>query len=69
MLGLEPGADEAAIRAAHKRLLSLVHPDRSGSPYLTKKVNQARDALLGPAREWPPAQEDAGRRKNRLAKR
>jgi len=69
VLGLDPGADEAAIRAAHKRLLSLVHPDHSGSPYLTKKVNEARDALLGPAREWPPAQEGAGRRKSRLAKR
>ena len=31
VLGLEPGADEAAIRAARKRLLGLVHPDRGGS--------------------------------------
>src|SRR5882672_2896349 len=55
VLGLERGADEAAIRAAHKRLLGLVHPDHSGSAYLAKKVQQARDTLLAPAREWETA--------------
>lgn len=53
VLGLAPGADEAAIRAAHRRLASLVHPDHSGSTYLMAKVDQARDTLLRPAREWP----------------
>src|SRR3990167_4809690 len=45
VLGLGPGADEAAIRAAHRRLASLVHPDHSGSTYFAKKVDQARDTL------------------------
>jgi len=49
VLGLEPGADEAEIRAAHKRLLRLVHPDRGGSAYLARRVYQARDALLDPS--------------------
>jgi hypothetical protein len=53
VLGLAPGADEAAIRAAHRRLSSLVHPDHSGSTYFMNKVDQARDTLLRPAREWP----------------
>ena len=53
VLGLAPGADEAAIRAAHRRLASLVHPDHTGSTYLMNKVDQARDALLRPTREWP----------------
>jgi hypothetical protein len=53
VLGLAPGADEAAIRAAHRRLASLVHPDHSGTTYLMNKVDQARDTLLRPAREWP----------------
>lgn len=53
ILGLAPGADEAAVRAAHRRLASLVHPDHSGSTYFLKKVDQARDTLLRPAREWP----------------
>lgn len=51
VLGLEPGAEEDEIRAAHKRLLRLVHPDQGGSAYLAKRVYQARDALLGPARK------------------
>jgi hypothetical protein len=46
VLGLEPGAEEAEIRAAHKRLLRLVHPDRGGSAYLARRVYEARDALL-----------------------
>ena len=52
VLGLERDADEAAIRAAHKRLLALVHPDRSGSAWLARKVQQARDTLVAPTREW-----------------
>ena len=65
VLGLESDADEAAIRAAHKRLLALVHPDRSGSAYLANKVQQARDTLLAPSRAW--LENSAPR--NRAAKR
>lgn len=50
VLGLEPGADEDDIRAAHKRLLRLVHPDRGGSAYLARRIYQARDTLLGEPR-------------------
>lgn len=51
VLGLEPGADDSEIRAAHKRLLRLVHPDRGGSAYLARRVYQARDTLLEPPRK------------------
>lgn len=51
VLGLEPGADESEIRAAHKRLLRLVHPDRGGSAYLARRVYQARDILLERSRK------------------
>lgn len=46
ILGVEAGADEATIRAAHRRLVSGVHPDRGGSAELTRRVNAARDLLL-----------------------
>ena len=51
VLGLEPGADEAEIRAAHKRLLRLVHPDHGSSAYLATRVYQARDTLLDRSRK------------------
>lgn len=46
VLGLEPGADEEAIRAAHRRLMSRLHPDHGGSEFLARQLNQARDVLL-----------------------
>jgi hypothetical protein len=69
VLGLDAGADEAAIRAAHKRLLGLVHPDHSGSAYLAKKVEQARDTLLTPSREWLSSSGETAGPRNRAAKR
>jgi CysZ protein len=43
-VGADANADE--IRAAHRRLVAAVHPDRGGSAELTRRVNAARDALL-----------------------
>ena len=46
ILGLQPGADEEAIKAAHHRLMKQLHPDHGGTDYLAAQLNRARDVLL-----------------------
>jgi hypothetical protein len=46
ILGLQPDADEEAIKAAHHRLMKQLHPDHGGSDYFAAKLNRARDVLL-----------------------
>lgn len=58
VLGLRRGAKTVEIRAAHRRLSQLVHPDRGGTNYLSAKISRARDVLLAEApKRAQPAKE------------
>ena len=46
VLGVGVDADEAEIRAAHRRCIASAHPDRGGSADAAARVNAARDVLL-----------------------
>jgi DnaJ homolog subfamily C member 19 len=46
VLGVGRDADAEMIRAAHRRLVAAVHPDKGGSAELTRRINAARDTLL-----------------------
>jgi hypothetical protein len=46
ILGLAPGADDEAIKAAHHRLMKQLHPDHGGTDYFAAKLNRARDVLF-----------------------
>jgi hypothetical protein len=46
VLGVDRGASEAEIRAAHGRISAVVDPAQGGSPYLAIKVDQAKEVLV-----------------------
>jgi hypothetical protein len=69
VLGVDRGASEAEIRAAHGRISAVVDPAQGGSPYLAIKVDQAKEVLVRPlgARSAnspvkPPRKRSAARR-------
>ncbi|WP_313802790.1 molecular chaperone DnaJ [Sphingobium sp.] len=53
LLGVGPDADALAIRAAHRRLIASVHPDRGGTEALAAQINAARDLLIKEAAHRP----------------
>lgn len=47
LLGVRESATREDIVEAHRRLISMVHPDRGGTSDLVHEANAARDVLLG----------------------
>jgi len=47
ILGVAVDESQDGVRAAHKRLMQKIHPDRGGSDALAKQINMAKDVLLG----------------------
>ena len=45
-LGLAPGASEAEVKAAWRRLVSLWHPDRNSSASAVQKMQRLNEALF-----------------------
>ena len=47
ILGLKKGASRKEIIDKYQELMKKNHPDKGGSDWITKKLNKARDILLG----------------------
>jgi hypothetical protein len=46
ILGVGEDATAAEVRAAHKRLMRMAHPDKGGTTGLASQLNAARERLL-----------------------
>ncbi|MFN0022260.1 MAG: hypothetical protein ACKVS5_00010 [Parvularculaceae bacterium] len=46
ILGVGLDASDDDIRAAHKKLIGQLHPDKGGTDYLAAKINDARRVML-----------------------
>ena len=47
LLGVGPGASDAEVQSAWRRLMARAHPDQGGTEGLAARLNAARDRLLG----------------------
>mmetsp|Transcript_12314 Transcript_12314/g.21980 ORF Transcript_12314/g.21980 Transcript_12314/m.21980 type:complete len:190 (+) Transcript_12314:254-823(+) len=47
ILGIRESAPRDKVRDAHRRLALLNHPDTGGSTFVSSKINEAKDILLG----------------------
>ncbi|XP_032681563.1 mitochondrial import inner membrane translocase subunit TIM14 isoform X2 [Odontomachus brunneus] len=45
ILGVSPTAGKIKVKEQFKKVMSVNHPDRGGSPYIAAKINEAKDML------------------------
>jgi hypothetical protein len=69
VLGVDRGATEAEIRAAHGRISAVVDPAQGGSPYLAIKVDQAKEVLVRAAGPQSASAPPRAPRKRGVARR
>ena len=53
ILGVAPDASADEIKAAHHELMLKHHPDKGGSPWFARRINEARDLLLSAFEDNP----------------
>lgn len=46
ILGVPADASDDDVRAAHRKLIGQLHPDKGGTDYLAAKINDARNIML-----------------------
>lgn len=45
ILDVSPAASKVKVKQQFKKIMSVNHPDRGGSPYIAAKINEAKDLL------------------------
>ena len=50
ILGIKEGSNEEEIKVAHRKLMRLNHPDNGGSTFVSSKINEAKETMLGKKR-------------------
>lgn len=55
LLGVEASASRDEIVSAHRRLVTMVHPDRGGTNAQVHEANDARDLLLARLPDTTPS--------------
>ncbi|GMH13330.1 hypothetical protein Nepgr_015171 [Nepenthes gracilis] len=51
ILGIRESATPDKVKEAHRKVMVANHPDAGGSHYLASKINEAKDVMLGKAKD------------------